>query len=87
MNMLSMYTYLNKDKYCDYNHSTVQTVGQLLFDYDLYICSIAVFIVDFYCNYYCICIYIYISLICLKRGLDFENKLCLCHYHCHAQCK
>ena len=25
--------------------------------------------------------YMYVSLICLKRGLNFENKLCHCHYH------
>ena len=29
-------------------------------------------IVDFYCNYFCI----YMSLICLKRGLNLENKFC-----------
>ena len=29
-------------------------------------------------------LYIYVSLICLKRGLNFENKLCHCHCHCHT---
>ena len=25
-----------------------------------------------------------ISLLCLERGLNFENKLCHCHCHCHC---
>ena len=28
--------------------------------------------------------YIDVSLICIKRGLNFENKLCHCHCHCHG---
>ena len=45
--MLYMYTYYNKEKYWEHNHSTLQPFRKLVFDYYLYICGIPV--LPYYC--------------------------------------